>query len=368
MTSSQRAIVESTVAALAAYVTAATLEAIIIRWARPTEFELEWVSDVILALAFAFAVYLWRRLLATRHELVERERAELVLDTQLSLAADIQRRLLPPVPPPDNGFEWAASLKSAGKIGGDFFDFIKTGPHNWVVLVADVSGKGIPAAMALGSLRAAFRALARQRLSPGRIVRQLSSEFLKEWKGVPYVTCIVVDFDLEARTATYTNAGHPPGLILGSDGLRRLERGGPPAGLLPRAQYEQEVVRLRIGDTCFLVSDGVTEALDGAFPLDQGVTSVRLAAASAAELCNAIMTMALDGHGPSGVADWDDDRTAVVVRVSALNARSSERRTTRRAGRSRSRAASLRRDDPSPRSPRRRAPVTPGRTRGRAGR
>jgi serine phosphatase RsbU (regulator of sigma subunit) len=315
MTSKRRALIESAGAALAAYLSASAFEAVIIRWARPTEWELEWISDVVLSLAFAVAVYLWRRLFATRHELAEHERADLVINTQLSLAADIQRRLLPPVPPPEEGFEWAASLKSAGKIGGDLFDFVETDPHKWVVLVADVSGKGIPAAMALGSLRDGFRALAKQRLSPARIVGQLSTNFLQEWRGAPYVTCIVVAFDLDARTATYTNAGHPPGLVLGRKGLRRLDRGGPPAGLLNGVHFEQEIVQLHVGDTCFLVSDGVTEALDGAVPLDQALMAAHAQTSTAAELCGAIMARALESHGPSDVADWEDDRTVVVVTV-----------------------------------------------------
>ena len=178
------------------YIVAAILEVALIRIVRPTEWELAWVSDAGLAIALGFAVYLWRHLLTTRRELAERERAELVLQTQLSIAAEIQRRLLPAVPPADNGFEWAAALRSAGKIGGDFYDFVEIAPRVWVMLVADVSGKGIPAAMALGSLRCAFRALARQSPDPARIVAQLSAVLYEEWLGSPYVTCLVCTFDL----------------------------------------------------------------------------------------------------------------------------------------------------------------------------
>ena len=99
---------ESAGSALGGYILGATLEAAVIHWIRPTEWELAWVSNVVLALALGVAVYMWRHLLTTRHELAERERIELVLETQLSLAADIQRRLLPLPPPSGNGFEWAA--------------------------------------------------------------------------------------------------------------------------------------------------------------------------------------------------------------------------------------------------------------------
>ena len=314
MTPNRRVLVESAGAALGGYILGATLEAAIINWIRPTEWELAWVSDVVLALALGVAVYLWRHLRATRSELVEHERAELVLETQLSLAADIQRRFLPALPPPANGFEWAADLKSAGKIGGDFFDFVQTAENTWVVLVADISGKGIPAAMAIGSLRAAFRGLARQGLEPARIVTQLSEDLLQDWRGVPYVTCVVLAINLQAHTIAYTNAGHPPGILVEAVGTRYLDRGGPPVGLLPDVRFEQGVVCVNAGATCLLVSDGVTEALDGAVRLED-LVAAGAANGSAVELCAAIMTRALAGRGPSCNGDWDDDRTVVVIKV-----------------------------------------------------
>ena len=94
----RRALAESVAAAVCGYIVAAALEATVIRVLRPTEWELAWVSDAALAVALGVAVYLWRHLVSTRRELEDRERAELVLQTQLSIAADIQRRLLPPFP------------------------------------------------------------------------------------------------------------------------------------------------------------------------------------------------------------------------------------------------------------------------------
>jgi serine phosphatase RsbU (regulator of sigma subunit) len=317
VTLKRRALAESVGAAAFGYVVATILEAAVIRLLQPTEWELAWVSDVALAVALGIAVYLWRHLLTTRRELEKRERDELVLQTQLAIAAEIQMRLLPDVPPSGHGFEWAAELRSAGRIGGDFYDFIEIAPGHWIVLVADVSGKGIPAAMALGSLRSAFRALARQSSDPSRIVTPLSTALYEEWRGALYVTCIVGTFDLTARTLTYTNAGHPPGIVSGGGGTRRLARGGPPAGLLTGARFEQEMIPLSAGDICLLVSDGVTEALEGEAPLEvdlaaRGPHGARL---TAAELGHAVMTRALAGRGPLGARDWDDDRTVVVVAV-----------------------------------------------------
>ena len=315
----RRVLVESIAAAVCAYILSAAFEAAVIRSIGPTEWELAWVSDVALAGAFGTAVYLWRHLLTTRRELEERERAQLVVDAQLSVAADIQRQLLPPLPPNEYGFEWAAALRSAGTIGGDFYDFMPLSSTQLVVLVADVSGKGIPAAMALGSLRSAFRSLARQSADPARIVTQLSADLYDDWRGALYVTCVVATFDLRQRTITSTNAGHPPAIVKGRGGLKFLRRGGPPAGLFRDTTYEGESLQLHTGDACLIVTDGVTEALDTDGPLEGSLDRlpIRHSIGDAARLCQAVMTRALAGHGPSDATEWDDDRTVVVATVGA---------------------------------------------------
>jgi serine phosphatase RsbU (regulator of sigma subunit) len=310
----RRALAESTAAALGGYLLATALEAMVIRWVQPTEWELAWVSDLALAVSLGVAVYLWRDLLATRYQLLQHERSEIVIQTQLSLAAEIQHRLLPPVPAAANGCEWAAALRPAGKISGDFYDFVETVPGTCTVLVADVSGKGIPAAMALGSLRSTFRALVRQQLGPAQVLEQLSTAFLDDWQGTPYLTCIVAAFNLRAHTLVYSNAGHPPGILLGPAGTRYLDRGGPPAGLLPGVTFNQELLTMHAGDICLLVSDGVTEALDGV-PLEDRLKNADGQDGSAKRLCESVMSQAVRGRGPSGDPDWDDDRTVVVMTV-----------------------------------------------------
>ena len=310
----RRALLESAAVALSTYFLGATLETLVISWLQPTEWELAWVSDLVLAIALGVAVYLWRHLLMTRDALAQRERAEIVLETQLSVASEIQRRLLPPLPPKMNGCDWAAAIRPAGKIGGDFYDFLETAPGQWVALIADVSGKGIPAAMALGSLRTTFRALAGQHLEPAQILSQLSRTFLRDWQGRPYVTCIVTAFDLMNHSLVYSNAGHPPGILIGPTGARHLARGGPPAGLLADATYDQEPLSMQAGDICLLVSDGVTESLDGV-SIEDGLPGSDGYRATAASVCDNVIAKTLAGRGPNGDASWDDDRTVVVMMV-----------------------------------------------------
>jgi sigma-B regulation protein RsbU (phosphoserine phosphatase) len=310
-----RIMVQSVAAALGAYVAAGTAELGIIRAFKPTEWELAWISDVVLASAFGVAVYLWRHLSATRQALLDRERADLVLTTQLGLAADMQKRLLPVLPPATARVEWAATMRSAWQIGGDFYDLVPLPDGRTMLLVADVSGKGIPAAMALSTLRAAFRAVAQQAEGPAQVVSQISAALYEQWRGTPYVTCIVVLVDVAAGRLTYTNAAHPTGVVIGPDGRRRLEPLGPPAALLPGVAYSERGVAIGPGDRCVLVSDGVTESLgDGADGRVEDVEHVVEAVpGSAADVCDAVMAAAMSGTGPAGVTDWDDDRTVVVL-------------------------------------------------------
>ena len=226
----RRAVFEGVISALIVYVVVGAAEAVLIGLLRPTESELTWISDVVLSAAFGVAVYLWRHLRATRAELSEHERADLVLQTQLSLAASMQQRLLPPAPAPAAGFEWAAVQTPAGRIGGDFYDFVEQRPGVWMTLVADVAGKGVPAAMALGLLRSTFRTLAHDVSGPAQLVNRLSSSLFDEWAGAPYLTCIVVRVETGTRTLTFANAGHPAGIVLHDSASRLLGPGGGACG------------------------------------------------------------------------------------------------------------------------------------------
>ena len=239
-----------------------------------------------------------------------------MIQTQLSVAEAMQRRLLPPVPVLAGGFEWAANLTPAGKIGGDFYDFIEPIPGIRLMLIADVSGKGISAAMALTLLRSTFRHVGRDTNSPAQLSERMSAAFYDEWHGSPYVTCVVAHVNLRDRTLTYTNAGHPPGVLVRDGADHGLSEGGPPLGLLKDAQYFEERLELRVGDVCIFVTDGITEAFDDALlPSHVLAATVGEDSRSANRICAAIMARALAGHGPLGVDNWTDDRTVVVVAV-----------------------------------------------------
>jgi serine phosphatase RsbU (regulator of sigma subunit) len=310
-----RPLLQALAVAVVFYAFAGTVEAVLIRVVNPTEMELDWVSDAVLSAALGTAVYLWLHLRATRVALTERQRAELVIQAQLSLAEAMQRRLLPSIPVAAGGFEWAASLLPAGKIGGDFYDFIETGGNAQLMLIADVSGKGISAAMALALVRSTFRNVARGTDTPAEIAARMSSAFHDEWHGTPYVTCLIARIDLNDRLLTYTNAGHPAGLLVRRCGHHELREGGPPLGLLRDAHYVDEQLALRAGDVCVFTTDGITEPLENlSQPLGVVAASiVHDGELSPSRICDRIMVRAIEGHGPEGVDDWADDRTVIVV-------------------------------------------------------
>jgi sigma-B regulation protein RsbU (phosphoserine phosphatase) len=143
---------------------------------------------VFLAVAFGVAVFLWLHLKWTRKALSDLEREHIVLDTRLTLAADIQRQLLPSASSTADGFCWRARLEQAGKIGGDLYDLVQRASGSWVVLVGDVSGKGIPAALVLASIRTMFRMLVQETGDPGAHVERISQALYDENGGMPYLT------------------------------------------------------------------------------------------------------------------------------------------------------------------------------------
>lgn len=184
--------------------------------------------------------------------------------------------------------------------------------------VADIAGKGIPAALLLTYTRAFFRQSVRRTQSPAAIARSLSDALLSDTGGNPYVTCIIAAFDLDRRVLTCTNAGHPPAVVVGPDGPQSLGADGPPAGLLASVSYGERQVPLREGDVGVFVTDGITEGFDGdlatiaaALRQKPHVTGRALADA----VCADLFDLASRSSGPAGLDGWSDDRTVLAFAV-----------------------------------------------------
>jgi serine phosphatase RsbU (regulator of sigma subunit) len=305
---------------LAAFAVGAVAESVIIRAVHGNRLDLEWLSDAVISAALAAITYLWLHLAAARVRVLSLTREQAAIDEQLRLAAEIQRGLLPDVPETTPGFRWAARMIPAGQIGGDFYDFLPCPDGAVLVILGDVSGKGVPAALILSSLKTLFRTIGRDSADPAAIAERISAAVYEEHGGLPYATAIVARFETSPARLTYVNAGHPPGYVLRQGAVSaRLDSGGGPFGLLPGATYASGRVELVSGDVGVLVTDGITEALEaGPMTLDQvlGATRDRVAKGrSPTEICDELLRLAAEGPGPVGVPDWEDDRTAFVFQV-----------------------------------------------------
>ena len=329
-----RPAVTAALAGVAGFLLATRGESVIIGAVRGDRAKLEWISDTVVSLGVVCLTYLWLNLRQSQVRVLALEREQIVVDEQLRLAAEIQRSLLPELPAATPGFRWAARIIPAGRIGGDFYDFLQPSAGTVFAILCDVSGKGIPAALLLSSLKTLFRATV-QAGDPAAVAERMSSALYDEYGGLPYVTAVLARFDAAGPRLSYVNAGHPAGCLLRGDRATALDVGGTPLGMLPGTRYAAATLDLLPGDVGVLVSDGITEALDTT-PVTwvqavSGARGARAAPRSAAAICDELMGAASRGHGPQGVDGWQDDRTVFVFTVESdvhLRPSDSKRRTS----------------------------------------
>jgi sigma-B regulation protein RsbU (phosphoserine phosphatase) len=181
-------------------------------------------------------------------------------DRELQIAREIQESLFPASFPLIPGFDLAADTRPCYEVGGDYYDVMALGEGRWAVLIADVSGKGVPASILMASVHASLRALAGSG-DPAAIVGRLNRFLYESTQPSRYVTLFYAELDAAASRLAYVNGGHVPPYLLSADGgLRRLDLGGPAVGLLADAEFETGIVVLSPGDTVAAVTDGATEA------------------------------------------------------------------------------------------------------------
>jgi sigma-B regulation protein RsbU (phosphoserine phosphatase) len=203
--------------------------------------------------------------------LTERIVAQERLRRELALAAEVQQRLLPAQVPCGGAIDVAGFCEPARGVGGDYYDFINFDTEQLGVAIADVAGKGMPAALLMSTVQATLRSLTARNGLPSpptpqldQMVGKLNRLIFNSTNGSHYVTFFYASFDQTSRLLTYVNAGHNPPLYLRS-GLnaefRQLTAGGLVAGAFEHANYDQESVQMDSDDLLFMYTDGLTEAL-----------------------------------------------------------------------------------------------------------
>ena len=199
-----------------------------------------------------------------------RRQAHALETRELDEARRIQRKLLPAALPQIDGCELAASWQPAAGVSGDCFDAIAFGPSRLGLSIADVVGKGIPAALLMSNLQAAVRAFATEATSPGDLCQQVNRILcgnIAEGRFISFFYCTV---DTALGQLTYANAGHYPAILVRTDGsVERLSSGGPVLGVFADASYDQRQIPVAGGDRLVLFTDGITDVRPaGADPED----------------------------------------------------------------------------------------------------
>jgi serine phosphatase RsbU (regulator of sigma subunit)/anti-sigma regulatory factor (Ser/Thr protein kinase) len=183
---------------------------------------------------------------------------------ELEIAAEIQRSLLPKVLPEIAGFHLVGHYQSARQVGGDFYDAFVTRDGGLLLAIADVMGKGVPAAMFAAIFRSQLRASAEQASTPGAMLTWLNRSLFADLDQVEmFITAQLVYLDPVGRTVQLSAAGHPPMLMAGSDGrIQAVENSGMPLGVMDDTVYTERTVALPAGANLLLFTDGLTEARD----------------------------------------------------------------------------------------------------------
>lgn len=249
--------------------------------------------------------------------IVGNENRLLAIDKELQIARELQFSILPASPPEVEGLHIAAIYEPMTAVAGDFYEFIKVDERGIGILVADVSGHGVPAALIASMIKVAAQSVNGNAADPSQVIRRLGNILSDHLRG-QFVSAAYLCIDPETRVARYSAAGHPPLLHWRSkeSSLKRIESNGLLFGVLPDCEYPSCEIPLVSGDMFLLYTDGVTEpenAMGEAFGdnrLEQIVRESR--SFEAVELSSRLV---------QGVRQWQatpaalDDMTLVIIGV-----------------------------------------------------
>lgn len=257
----------------------------------------------------------YRELEAAQAQLVEKER----LERELELARDIQTSVLPDRLPRLHGLAFGAHLVPARAVGGDFYDWIPLDEHRLGIVVGDVAGKGVPAALFMTQTQALLRAVVGPAIPPGQVLRRVNEHLLSRGGAALFITVLYGVLDARRGEFTYARAGHELPLMALPDGrtLTMPLAPGQPLGLWPNLLLDERVVALPPGATLLLYSDGLTDARNAeeeAFGHERVLARLAsLAGQPAGAVCEALWRDVLDHCGDRPAYD---DLTLVAVSTS----------------------------------------------------
>jgi serine phosphatase RsbU (regulator of sigma subunit) len=262
-----------------------------------------------------------RELLGRGRAILKRSegRSDLANQKELDEARRIQQRLMPSEIPQIPGFGIAAMWRPARITAGDYFDVLKFDDRTAAMCIADVAGKGMPAAMLMSNLQAAVRAYAAKGKHPRDVCAQINRVMYQNIQARGFITFFYAVLDGARKRLTYCNAGHNPPILSGggdSDLPQRLDCGGPVLGVLEHCDYAEATIRLPAGGSIVMYTDGITECRNPTgdeFGEDRlaGMLARRTQRDDAAALTTDVIRAAAEfsnGH-------FEDDLTVLAVTV-----------------------------------------------------
>jgi phosphoserine phosphatase RsbU/P len=242
------------------------------------------------------------------------------LENEISIAREVQNQLFPRQIPSVPGVEIEAICKAARAVSGDYYDFIQLSPTKIAIAIADISGKGISAALLMASLQAALRgqmlAPGNETLSTDELVSRLNKHLVRNTGDDRFATFFIAVYDSATRTLRYCNAGHLPTFLLCPAEVLHLDQGGMVLGIIEDYVYEEGVVNVPCNALLIGYSDGLIEP-ENVYGEEFGIprleqAAIRVQTSTPREVCESLM---------AGVEEWAgtpeqaDDMTVIVARL-----------------------------------------------------
>lgn len=245
---------------------------------------------------------------------------KVTMKRDLEIAREIQTWLVPAQPPQVSGADIAFATRPQNSVAGDYYDAFFPGEkrEKLMVVIADVAGKSVPAALLMATLQASLRTIAGEETRLGDLVLRLNRyACAHSLDGRRFTTALIAEYDVATRRITYVNAGHNPPILRRTNGtMEKLEVGGLPLGIEPTAAFDSATIQLEPGDALILYTDGVVEAFNEAgeeFGNNRWLAAVRqLPQVSAQETLRLLM------HNVDsfvGATRQSDDITCLIFRT-----------------------------------------------------
>jgi sigma-B regulation protein RsbU (phosphoserine phosphatase) len=267
--------------------------------------------EVLMMLASQVAIIIEKVML--HEQLIEKKR----LEGQLEVARQVQLALLPPQDPEIAGYDISAYNFPTEEVSGDYYDWVKIYDNQIGVVIADVAGKGVPAAILMAFLRASLRAASHIGYATHISLYKVNYLLWESIERNQFVTAFYAILDADTHSLSYSNAGHNPPLLVNAAGTSRfIHRGEQPLGMFPDTRYHEYHLELELGDVLVLYTDGATEASS---PSGEEFGRERLAQAvkdiydrPAREMIASLQMRVLEWTGNAGAGD---DVTFFIIKA-----------------------------------------------------